>query len=138
MADARQIREGIKANLDLIPGCQISAYALSSPTLPCLYVLTGPAEIVMFDIAMARGGDEWTWRVVAVTGLISDIGSQMLMDEFLSPDGDRSVKAAVESDKTLGGLVDDVHVTHATGYTQLLREGAGPVLVVEFHVRVIT
>lgn len=137
MAAPRDIRAAMKAALDTVPGCQVSAYALSSPTLPCLYILPGREMIVTYDVAMARGADEWQFRVIAMSGASDDIGSQMLMDEFLDPSGTRSVKAALESDPSLGGVVDDLHVTDARGYTQVLREGAGPMLVAEIDVQVI-
>src|SRR3989304_8197476 len=112
MATVAEIREGLRANLATITGCQVSAYMLSQPTTPCLYVVPGDIE---FDQAMQRGMDRWTFRVVALAGLASDIGAQKKLDEFLAPSGATSVKAAGEADRTLGGVVDALRVTAPTG-----------------------
>jgi len=134
VATLAQIREGLATNLREITGCQVSAYMLSQPTTPCLYVVPGDIE---FDQAMQRGMDRWTFRVVALAGLASDIGAQKKLDEFLAPSGATSVKAAVEADRTLGGVVDDLRVTAATGYRTYGQPGGQVHLGVEFTVDVI-
>ena len=40
--------------------------------------------------------------------------AQITMQQFMDPSGSTSVKAAIESDTTLGGLVSDLIVTKAT------------------------
>jgi len=134
MATLAEIRAGLATNLSTIAGCQISGYMLSAPTPPCLYVVPGDIE---FDQAMQRGMDRWTFRVVALAGLASDIGAQKKLDEFLAPSGATSVKAAVEADRTLGGVVDDLRVTAATGYRTYGQPGGQVHLGVEFTVDVI-
>jgi len=127
MATITQIREGLAANLAALNGFQVSAYTLSNPTPPAIQVL--PGEIT-YDLAMHRGLDEVVMLVQAFVALSSDIGSQKRLDELLDPTGADSLKTAVESDKTLGGLVGSVHVTDATGYRTA--QGAnGPILLCE-------
>jgi hypothetical protein len=129
-----QIREGIAANLAVLDGCQVSAYMLSNPTPPTIHVY--PAEID-YDLAMGRGLDKWTFTVQAFVALSTDIGAQVKLDAFLAPSGSQSVKAAIEADGTLGGIVADTTVVSCTGYRVYARDGGGPVLGAEWQVDVL-
>lgn len=130
-----ELRAGLAANLDTIPSTQVSAYMLSAPTPPSIYVYP---QQVDYDGTMQRGMDAWTFTVQAFVGLTSDIGAQKKLDLMLAPTGTNSVKASVEADRTLGGKASDLRVTEATGYRVYTLEGArGPVLGCEWTVDVI-
>ena len=132
MATITQIREGLAANLAALSGFQVSAYTLANPTPPTIWVIPGE---VLYDKAMHRGLDEITMLVQAFVASTADIGSQTRLDELLDPTGANSLKTAVESDKTLGGIVGSVQVTDATGYR--VAQGAnGPILLCEWSVQV--
>jgi hypothetical protein len=113
VADLADIRAGLAANLEALPGVQVSAYALSNPTPPCVEIV--PSEI-QYDRALQRGHDEIVVTVRVFVGLASDIGAQKRLDEHLAASGASSVKAAIEADATLAGAVDDARVRSATGY----------------------
>jgi hypothetical protein len=129
-----EIREGIAANLAVLDGCQVSAYMMANPTPPAVHLY--PAQ-VDYDLAMGRGLDQWMFTVQAFVGLSTDIGAQMKLDEFMAPSGSQSVKAAVESDGTLGGIVADTTVVSCTGYRVYARESGSPVLGAEWQVDVL-
>jgi hypothetical protein len=135
MATIAEIREGLAANLSTIPGLAESAYLLSNPTMPAAEIQ--PGEIT-YDQAMRRGLDEvmMTVRVFVAAGL--DQAAQRKLDLMLAPDGDDSVKAALESDTRLGSTVDDLHVTACTGPRIFTREGMPSVLGAEWTVRVLS
>lgn len=134
-ATASQVREGIAdAIRAAVPGIQASPYTLANPTPPAAHVMRG--EIV-YDQAMQGGLHDMTMRVQAFVALTTDIGAQMLLDQFLSPDGDNSIKAAIEADTSLGGIVQDLHVTSASGEQTYIRDQGGPVLGSEWTVRVL-
>jgi hypothetical protein len=128
------IREGIKTNLDAIPGWHISAYMLSNPTPPAIHVF--PDEI-QYDKAMGRGHDDWWFIVQGFVGMPSDIGAQQRLDTLLASTGAASLKENVESDCTLGGIVDDLRVETTTGYRVYPRPQAEPVLGAEWRVYVM-
>lgn len=132
-ATAVEIREGLSTALRSIPGMQASAYVLGNPSPPFAHVTRGP---IAYDQAMDHGVHTWTMTVRAYVALASDIGAQMLLDQYLAVDGERSVKAAIEADPTLGGVVSDLHVKGATGETEFVREQGGPLLGSEFTVEV--
>lgn len=133
MATAAAIREGIAANLAPIPNMQISAYLLGSPTPPAIEIVP---DGVTYDLALARGLDEWKFVVRAFVGFTSDIGAQKRLDLMLASSGSNSVKAAIESAPTLGGACDDLRVTAVSGYRQWARDGGNPVIGAEWQVEV--
>lgn len=128
------IREGLRANLAPITGCQVSAYLLSNPTPPVLMIYPGPTD---YDLAMGRGLDRWTLTIQALTGLVTDIGAQQLLDQWRASTGARSVKAQAESDKTLGGAASSTRVISVTGDSIYTPDGKGPYLGCEWTVEVL-
>jgi hypothetical protein len=129
-----EIRRGLAANLERILGVQVSPYMLANPTPPAIQVVPGEVE---YDLAMGRGLDQLILNVQAFVALGSDIGAQQQLDEFLDGTGAKSVKQAVESDKTLGGSAASARVTRSTGYRAVLRDSGGPVLMAEWEVEVL-
>jgi hypothetical protein len=91
---------------------QISGYILSAPTPPCFDLEITAIE---YDAAFVRGLDVWTWLVRGLTPKTSDIGSQVVLDGWLAPSGALSVKEALESDMSLGGAAETLHVTNLAG-----------------------
>lgn len=134
MATLEEIREGLAANLSTIPGLAENAYVLSAPTPPCAEILPGP---IAYDRAHQRGMDEHTLTVRVYVATTLDKAAQKTLDRMLAPEGEYSVKAALEADRDLGGTVDDLHVTECTGYRIFPREGAASLLGAEWSVRVI-
>jgi hypothetical protein len=112
-ATMAEIRQGIANNLASLEGVQVSPYMLANSTLPAIHIFP---SAVSYDQAMHRGVDAQTMTVQAMVAFGSDQGAQVTLDELLAPSGSRSVKAAIESDKTLGGKVQDVWVQEAGNY----------------------
>src|SRR6266511_968550 len=110
MATLAQIRAGVAANLNAAFGAnvQTSAYVLSQPTPPAMQVVVGECS---YDRAMHRGLDMYELFVETFVANTTDIGAQVNLENYMQPTGASSVKTAVESDKTLGGVVDTLHVT---------------------------
>lgn len=74
--------------------------------------LTPPAAVVIprtmdFDRAMGRGLDEATFRIVLLVSRASERQGQDDLDAYLASSGDRSIKQAVESDRSLNGEAHD-------------------------------
>lgn len=108
----REIREGLAANLDTIPDLQVSAYQLSSPTLPCAYVMPSTvAYLAMGPIATRLSEMTFAVRVLVAAG--TDQGGQIALDDLVSSG---VVPAAIEADKTLGGVVQGLRVDGMTAY----------------------
>lgn len=134
-----EVREGLAANLAAITPLQVAdgGYILSSPSPPASEIFPGgPAGSIVYDKAMQRGLDVIPFTVRVYVSLVSEIGGQKNLDEYLEPSGPMSVKAALESDTTLGSAAEDLHVVSCTGYRQFLFEGRPPLLGAEWHVDV--
>lgn len=134
MGSLAAIRAGLADNLATIDGINASAYLLSNLTPPCAEVQPGETE---YDLTFARGLDRWTLTVRVLVGASTDQGAQRLLDRMLESSGSVSVKAAIESDKTLGGAASSVQVQRCTGYRLISREGHGPLLGAEWTIEVL-
>jgi hypothetical protein len=132
-ATAEDVREGLAAALQAIPGVQAMGYTLADGTPPFAHVMRGP---IAYHQAMADGTSTWTMLVRVFVASVTDIGGQKLLDQFLAVEGERSVKAAIEADPTLGGKVADLIVTDATGQDEFLRDQGGTLLGSEWTVGV--
>lgn len=130
-----ELRAGLAANLDALDGLQVPAggYVLAQPTTPSVEIVPAPVE---YDKAGSRGTDQWTFYVRVLVGTPSDVGGQKKLDKFMEPTGATSVKAALESDTTLGGAALDLWVGKCSGYRVYQREGAPAVLGAEWTVTV--
>lgn len=125
------VREGLAANLQAnLENIQISAYVLGNPTTPSLHIMPAQSELT---VAMQRGHEERDFLIQVMTGLATDKGAQQKLDEFMSED---KITAAVLTDPTLGGVVDDCSVLGDSGYQIFSRDGQPPVLGCEWRVRV--
>jgi hypothetical protein len=113
MPTLSEIRTGIATNLGTISGLRTSAYVPDEPKPPIAIIFP---ENVSFDTAFGRGLDTYAFTIQLIVSKISDRNAQSNLDGYCNPSGASSVKAAVESDKTLGGLVQDLRVTEARDY----------------------
>jgi len=136
--DVTAVRQAIATNLAPLASTggmnKVAWYMFSNPEPPCLHIF--PAAIA-YDAAMKRGLDRNTFTVQALVALTSETDGQTRLDTYLASSGAASVKALVESDKTLGGLVHDTHVTRNTGYKVFVVPGRSDMLGCEWTVEVI-
>lgn len=117
MATLTAIRAGLATALTAaIQNAQCSGYVLANPQTPAFDIYLGETY---YDQAANRGLDRWSMRVRALVADSLDIGSQQLLDSFCAPSGAQSVKAALEADLTLGGVVDALQVTGLSGYRKV-------------------
>ena len=133
MADHAEIRAGLVANLSQIPDLQVEGYVLSNPTFPTALILAGTTE---YDKAMHRGLDDLIFRIRVVVAAVSDIGATVNLDEYMNGSGARSIKAAVEADKTLGGACSEALVTGHSGEQVFTFDDRPPALGTEFTVQI--
>ena len=108
------VREGLKSALEAIPGLRAyDTMPQSIPEAPAAYVI--PEEI-NFHVTMADNA-KYAFDVTVIVSLKpSFTEAQNLLDEFISPTGDRSIMAAIEADPTLGGECDAAWVHSCIDY----------------------
>jgi len=134
VADIAQIIDGLTANLATVDKLRVQAEILDTVPIPCAIV--GPPTAVTYDEVMARGADLYTFTVRVLVARASERAAQRALFGYTSGTGAKSVKAAIESDKTLGGAADTVRVTNA-GNLGVYGYGDVDYLGAEFTVEVI-
>lgn len=106
-ATIEQIMTGFKTRLDTISGLRASDYAPDNPSPPCAFPLV-PA--FNYRESMGRGTYMLPFQIVVLTGAQLDRTGQHRLAGYANQTGDTSIRAAIEADKTLGGIVDDTVV----------------------------
>jgi hypothetical protein len=109
-----EVREGLKANLQAIQGMRVYDLIPSPAVAPAAVV--GQLDFT-FDLNNARGLDQANLDVVVLVQRFTERTGQNELDKYLAGSGDYSIKAAIESDRTLGGACDTLRVTSAEAGT---------------------
>lgn len=133
MASISDIRNGIATNLGTISGLRTSAWIPDQINPPIAIV---KPDSISFDRAMQRGMDLMQFSVLAIVGRVDERSAQARLDAYCATTGASSIKAAIESDQTLGSAAFDVRVTEMRNYTSL-PVGDVTYLAAEFAVEVI-
>lgn len=115
---------GVRAALGMAPVSVVvgniqlncTPYTPTSVSVPCFY----PGEV---DLDYASGKGTFNRQpVVEITCYLlvapesNDQAGQALLDEYLTETGASSIKAALESDQTLGGVCKSVFAHNVDGY----------------------
>lgn len=106
------LRQGLAANLQTISGLRVVE------TLPD--VVNPPMAMigltkVTYNQQNQRSMAEYTFQVTVVVGRVSERVAQKNLDVLVAP-GAGSIKAAIESDRTLGGVAYEVFVPELSAY----------------------
>lgn len=115
MASLSGIRSAVADALASISGLNVYQRAPGSPNVPAAVVIPGEPAVA-YDSSMARQSDTYEIVVRLIVSAADDDASQDALDAYIAGSGDRSVKAAIEADTTLGGEVFYVRVTQVRAY----------------------
>lgn len=107
MTTISQIRTALASGLYPVFGRRVSSYVPDQINPPQAVVTL---QRVNYDSAFGRGMDTFEFAVLAFVGRADERTGQDLLDGYGAGSGATSVKEALESDKTLGGLVFDLRV----------------------------
>lgn len=126
VATTKQIREALKAALVAGLGedtLQISAYVLSDPNMPTVWVRPRPNMPFTYHQTFGVPGANLglvkkIFLVEVYCGGVADISAQQKLDEFVD---DGSIPLALEKDLTLGGVVQNLTVTMCNAYVEFRR-----------------
>lgn len=108
------VRNGLKANIATIRGIRIYDLIPDVIVPPCAIV--GQLDLT-FDINNSRGLDQANVDVFVIVQRFSERSGQDALDKYLAGSGTDSIKAAIESDLTLGGACNTLRVTSAESGT---------------------
>ena len=131
--DVPEVMSGLGNQLRTISGLRVRDYP-SDSTNPPEAIVSFP-ENIEYDTVMARGADRLVFPVTVLVGRVSDRTARTRLGDYLSGEGDRSVKAAIEADKTLGGAADTTRVMEAD--TAIWTMGGSDLLAATFTIEVI-
>ena len=131
MAAVADIRQALADAMGSIYNLRTSATVPDSPRPPQAIVMP---DRIDYDLDMVRGADRFYFTIILLVARADDRAAQNNLDGYIT--GPDSIKAAVEADRTLGGVVDTVRVTQMRNYAAV---SVGEVLYLgaEFDVEVI-
>ena len=114
MADLSTIRAAMGTALASVPDLRVR------PLIPAL--VTPPMAVVQpqqieYDLNANRGLNRYTFTVTVFVVKADDRSAQLRVDPFVAVAGPSSVKAALEGDRTLGGVVNTLRVTSVSNYS---------------------
>jgi hypothetical protein len=118
MAGFNAVRTALAQRLASVPGLTVYAEVPDSPEVPAAIIFPGfeGEPTIRFDSTMARGSDDLLFTVVLLVQYADDVSGQDELDAYLDGSGAKSVKALIEADETLGGLVSFARVREARNY----------------------
>ena len=131
-ATASDIHAGLSNALAAVKGLRVADH-LPEQINPPMAVIQ--LQSVTFHRAMQGGDAEWSFLVALVSGRMGDRSAQVLIDGWISYDGTSSIRSAIESDPTLGGICQTLIVTDMVNVRPLTL-GDANYLSVEFNVTV--
>ena len=132
MASITAIRSGLATNLATITGLRSGATIPDNVNPP--YAIISPNG-VQYHRAFNNALSTYNFTVTVVVGRVSERTSQNSLDAYCSPTGSSSIRVAVESDKTLGGVAFDTIVTGMRNYGSVTI-GDNTYLAAEFDIAV--
>ena len=100
-ATVSQVASGLATRLATISGLRTSAYQPEQLNPPFAFPTLNS---INYHRAMGGGDVVMDWTVNVIVGRYVDRNSFAILDDFLSYSGAKSVRAAIEGDKTLGGV----------------------------------
>ena len=111
-----QIKTGLAANLATVSGLRAYAYQPDNVNTPFAWPLL---DSIQYNGAMGGGLITHKFTVSVVVGRSAERTAQSLLDGYLSYKGTTSIRQAIESDRTLGGVVQDLIVESANNISTL-------------------
>ena len=125
------IRTAMGTALSTVPNLRVRELL---PAMVTPMAVVAPTSIE-YDLNAQNGLHRYLFTVTVFVVKADDRAAQLKVDPFVAPSGSGSVKGALETDRTLGGVVNTLRVTNVNNYSS---EDANDVLylAVDFEVEV--
>jgi len=111
------LRTALAAQLATIRGLRTAATVPDNPAPPVAVIVPVNVE---YDTSFGRGTDTYTFSVLLIVGRMSERAAQTTLDAYINPTGATSIKAAINTDPTLGGACQSARVTNMVNYGSLI------------------
>ena len=131
-ATVSQVATGLANNLATISGLRTSAFQPEQLNPPFAFPTLNRIE---YHRAFHGGDVVMDWTVNVIVGRYVDRNAFEILDGFLSYSGATSIRAAIEADKTLGGVCQTLVLPSGANITSLSSADA-EFLQIQFQVTV--
>ena len=131
-ATVSQVATGLANNLATISGLRTSAFQPEQLNPPFAFPTLNRIE---YHRAFQGGDVVMDWTVNVIVGRYVDRNAFATLDGFLSYSGATSIRAAIEADKTLGGVCQTLVLPSGANITSLSSADA-EFLQIQFQVTV--
>lgn len=115
-ATVNEIASGLATRLATISGLRTFAYQPDQLQPPIGFPVL---RTINYHKAFGGGDVVTDWSITIVAGRYTDRTAHSLLDSYLSYSGASSVRAAIEGDTTLGGIVSTLILSSATNISAL-------------------
>lgn len=122
-ATVSQVADGLKARLATVTGLRTFSYQPEQVNPPVAFPVL---ESIDYHKAFGGGNVQMRFTIIVIVGRYLDRVAHANLDGFLSFDGATSLRAAIEGDRTLGGVAQTLVMDSS------LSIGALPVAEAEF------
>ncbi len=102
-----EIRAGLAANIATISGLRVAAEIPDNPSPPIAVI---SLNNITYDLDFNRGMTVYNFTVTLIVGRVAERDAQRRLDAYAGA-GERSIKTAVQSDRTLGGAAFDCRLS---------------------------
>ena len=116
-ATISQVKEGLKNAINSVAGLRAFDYQPDQVNPPFAWPTLD--TITYHQTGMAAGGVVMNFTVTLVVNRASERTAQDQLDQYMAWDGKKSLRKAIEADRTLGGVCDDLIVTNAENLTNI-------------------
>lgn len=131
-ASVSQVAAGLAARLGTITGLRTYTYQPEQLNPPMAFPVLNS---VRYHGSFQGGDVIMDWTINVVVGRYTDRTAHTALDEYLSYSGASSIRAALEGDTTLGGVVQTLVVPSGADITSL-SAGDAEFLQIQFSVTV--
>jgi len=107
MTSIYSMRQALATNLATISGLRASAEIPDNPSPPIGII---NLDTIDYNLAMNQGLTQYNFVVTVIVGRAAERTMQRKLDAYSEISGSQSVKVAIESDRTLGGVAYDLRV----------------------------
>ena len=125
------IREGLATNIATISGLRVAAEIPDNPSPPIAVI---SLNNVSYDLDFNRGTTLYNFTVTLIVGRVAERDAQRKLDAYAG-NGERSIKTAVQVDRTLGGAAYDVRLSEMSSLGAL-NLGESVFLAADFLIQV--
>ena len=126
------IRAGLETNLETVSGLRAYSEIPENPQVPCGVVTLNSVD---YDQAFQRGLTQLSFNVTVIVGRFSVQQAQENLNDYAG-NGAKSIKTAVQSDRSLGGSAVDTVLTSMNSISALDLNDGNNYLGMEFSVTV--